>query len=124
MSEIEFWAPYAVDGQSPFACILRFEDAKTDYSDTLIPFRAARMKAPSIARIWAALYVSPAHHEVKRYRVAHLPNSVILSGAPHKLIEWHSSAARSRRTSAMPILPMLLAAFWATRTRVTVVSTG
>jgi hypothetical protein len=35
VSEIEFWAPYVVDGRSLFACILRFEDAKTDYSDTL-----------------------------------------------------------------------------------------
>jgi hypothetical protein len=36
VSEIEFWAPYVVDGRSLFACILRFEDAKTDYSDTLL----------------------------------------------------------------------------------------
>jgi hypothetical protein len=51
VSEIEFWAPYVVDGRSLFACILRFEDAKTDYSDTLSGRPASSQpRRPSVYR--------------------------------------------------------------------------
>jgi hypothetical protein len=83
VSEIEFWAPYVVDGRSLFACILRFEDAKTDYSDTLSgcplspPFPLSRPLSrlspfPSMIGV-VALELQVCHFVANAFHNSHVP---------------------------------------------------